>query len=61
MKTMITINNALKYYKEQELLSNSETYKEKLSEDLNEAAYRKMLGKICGKYFIPTWMVPTTI
>ena len=50
MKSMITMNNALKYYNTKELVSNSGECREKLEMDMT--AYNKMLGKVYSKYFM---------
>ena len=47
MKNTIAINNALRYYNTNELVSASNSYKENLSKDLSVTAYNKMLGRIC--------------
>ena len=57
MKNTIAINNALRYYNTNELVSASNSYKENLSKDLSVTAYNKMLGRICSKHFISGWLL----
>ena len=51
MKTLIAMMNAMKYYKHNDLVNNSENIQEKLSQDLDPRAYRKMIDKIHAKHF----------
>ena len=51
MKTLIAMMNAMKYYKHNDLVHNSENIQEKLSQDLDPRAYRKMIDKIHAKHF----------
>ena len=51
MKTLITMMNALKFYKREELLEG-EALQEKLSEDLNRPKYHKVMEMIREKYFL---------
>ena len=46
MKTMIAMNNAMKFYGNSELTTNREAHKRNLSADLNASAFSTMLGKI---------------
>ena len=50
MKTMIAMMNAMKFYKTAELVNGN--MQEKLSQDINVPAYRKMVNKIQEKYFL---------
>ena len=51
MKTMIAMMNAMKFYKHADLVNDSEALQEKLSQDLNPRAYRKMINRIHAKHF----------
>ena len=51
MKTMIAMLNAMKFYKHTDLVNDSEALQEKLSQDLNPRAYRKMINRIHAKHF----------
>ena len=51
MKTMIAMMNAMKVYKHTDLINDSEALQEKLSQDLNPRAYRKMINRIYAKHF----------
>ena len=51
MKTMIAMLNAMKFYKHTDLVNDSEALQEKLSQDLNPRAYRKMMNRIYAKHF----------
>ena len=51
MKTIIAMMNAMKFYKHDELIHNSDDLQEKLSQDLSVPAYRKMIDKIHTKHF----------
>ena len=57
MKNTIAINNALRYYKTNDLVSASNSYKENLSKDLSVTAYNKMLGRICSKHCVSGWLL----
>ena len=61
MKSTIVMNNALKFYKEQELVNNSEFYKEKLSEDINSMEYDKMIDRMYSKRFLPKSILSASI
>ena len=50
MKNTIIINNALKYYTEDELLNNNEFFQEKLSRELGPIAYAQMIERIRNKH-----------
>ena len=52
MRSTIAINNALRYYGQANLVSDSQSYKEKLSEDISVTAYNRILGNICSKHFV---------
>ena len=52
MKNMIIMNNALKFYKEDELMFSNDLYKEQLSEDINPIAYSDMMKRICNNRFM---------
>ena len=51
MKTMIAMMNAMRVYKHTDLVNDSEALQEKLSQDLNPRAYRKMINRIHAKHF----------
>ena len=51
MKTMIAMMNAMRVYKHTDLVNISEALQEKLSQDLNPRAYRKMINRIHAKHF----------
>lgn len=51
MKTMIAMMNAMKYYKHDKLVHDGDAVREKLSQDINVRAYRKMIDKIHAKHF----------
>ena len=51
MKTMIAMMNAMRVYKDTDLVNDSEALQEKLSQDLSAPAYRKMIDKIHTKHF----------
>ena len=52
MKNTIIVNNALKYYKAEELLNSNGPCQEMLSKELNMVEYQNMQNKIRGKYTI---------
>ena len=52
MKTMITMMNAMKYYKIEELMQNEDIMQEKVSSDMTMPAFQKMLGTIRQKFFL---------
>ena len=52
MKTLITMMNAMKYYKFEELVKEEETIQEKISSDMAMPAFQKMLGTIRQKFFL---------
>lgn len=52
MKNTIIINNALKYYTEDELLNNNELFQEKLSRELGPIAYAQMIERIRNKHYM---------
>ena len=52
MKTLITMMNAMKYYKFEELVQEEETIQEKISSDMAMPAFQKMLGSIRQKFFL---------
>ena len=43
--------NAMRVYKDTDLVNDSEALQEKLSQDLNPRAYRKMINRIYAKHF----------
>ena len=51
MKSFIAMNNALRYYNANELVSNCNSYKEKFSDDMNALTYNEMLNGMRRKYF----------
>ena len=51
MKNLIAMMNAMKFYKHDELIHDSDDIQEKLSQDLTAPAYRKMIDKIHAKHF----------
>ena len=52
MKTLITMMNAMKYYKVEDLMEEEEVMQEKISSDMAMPAFRKMLGTIRQKFFL---------
>ena len=52
MKTMITMMNAMKYYKIEELMQEEDIFQEKIASDMAMPAFRKMLGTIRQKFFL---------
>ena len=52
MKTMITMLNAMKYYKIEELMQEEDVMQEKISSDMAMPAFQKMLGTIRQKFFL---------
>ena len=52
MKSLITMMNAMKYYKFEELVQEEDTIQEKISSDMAMPAFRKMLGSIRQKFFL---------
>ena len=52
MKTMITMMNAMKYYKIEELMQEEDIFQEKIASDMAMPAFRKMLGTIRRKFFL---------
>ena len=52
MKTLITMMNAMKYYKIEELVQEEDSIQEKISSDMAMPAFRKMLGTIRQKFFL---------
>ena len=53
MKNMIAMMNAMKFYKHNDLVNDSDALQEKLSQDLNPRAYRKMIDRITEKVTTP--------
>ena len=51
MKNMIAMMNAMKFYKHNDLIHDSNDIQEKLSQDLNPRAYRKLMERIHAKHF----------
>ena len=52
MKSLITMMNAMKYYKFEELIQEEETIQEKITSDMAMPAFQKMLGTIRQKFFL---------
>ena len=52
MKTLITMMNAMKYYKIEELMQEDDNIQEKISSDMAVPAFQKMLGTIRQKFFL---------
>ena len=52
MKSVITMMNAMKYYKHEELFHEREGMEEKLSQDMNHPAFHKLVAKIREKFFL---------
>ena len=52
MKNVITMMNAMKYYKYEELFREHEDMQEKLSQDMNQPAFSKLMDKIREKFFL---------
>ena len=52
MKTLITMMNAMKYYKLEELIHEDDTIREKIASDMTVPAFQKMLGTIRQKFFL---------
>ena len=50
MKSLIVMMNAMKHYKHDELI-HEDGMQEKLSQDINMPAYRKLIEKIHAKHF----------
>ena len=51
MKTLITMMNAMKYYKLEELVQE-DSIQEQISSDLAKPTFQKMLGTIRQKFFL---------
>ena len=51
MKNMIAMMNAMKFYKHNDLVNDGDAIQEKLSQDINPRAYRKMIDRIHAKHF----------
>ena len=51
MRNLITMMNAMKYYKFEKLVQEGEDFQEKLNEDMNRPAYHKMVEAIRNKFF----------
>ena len=51
MKNMIAMMNAMKCYKHNDLIHDSNDIQEKLSQDITPRAYRKMIQQIHAKHF----------
>ena len=52
MKSLITMMNAMKYYKIEELMQEDDMIQEKISPDMAVPAFQKMLGTIRQKFFL---------
>ena len=51
MKNLIAMMNAMKFYKDTDLVNDADAMQEKLAQDINLPAYRKMVEKIHTKHF----------
>ena len=51
MRNLITMMNAMRYYKFEELVQEDENFQEKLNEDMTRPAYHKMVEAIRNKFF----------
>ena len=51
MKNMIAMMNAMKFYKHNDLIHDSNDIQEKLSQDFDARSYRDMIKKIHAKNF----------
>ena len=51
MKTLITMMNAMKYYKLEELVQE-DSIQEQISSDMAKPTFQKMLGTIRQKFFL---------
>ena len=52
MKSLITMMNAMKYYKFEELMQEEDIIQEQISSDMAMPAFQKMLGSIRQKFFL---------
>ena len=52
MKSLITMMNAMKYYKFEELVQEEENIQDKISSDMAMPAFQKMLNSIRQKFFL---------
>ena len=52
MKSLITMMNAMKYYKFEELMQDEDLIQEQISSDMAMPAFQKMLGTIRQKFFL---------
>ena len=52
MKTLITMMNAMKYYKFEELVQEPDGFQDKLSRDMNRPVYHKLMDSIRQKFFL---------
>ena len=52
MKTLITMMNAMKYYKFEELVQEDNAIQEKISSDMAKPTFHKMLCTIRQKFFL---------
>ena len=52
MKSLITMMNAMKYYKFEELMQDEDIIQEQISSDMAMPAFQKMLGTIRQKFFL---------
>ena len=52
MKTLITMMNAMKYYKFEELVQEDNAIQEKISSDMAKPTFQKMLCTIRQKFFL---------
>ena len=52
MKSMITMMNAMKFYKNTDLVHEREHVQKKLSQDMSLPAYQKLVDRIRAKHFL---------
>ena len=52
MRNLITMMNAMKFYKFEELVHEGDSIQEKLSMDMNRPAFSKLVEKIRDKFFL---------
>ena len=52
MKSLITMMNAMKYYKFEDLIQEEETLRDQISADMAAPAFQKMLCAIRQRFFM---------
>ena len=52
MKSLITMMNAMKYYKFEDLIQEEETIRDQISADMAAPAFQKMLRAIRQRFFL---------